>query len=58
MIIYGNSLSGNRDCGIDFEPCSKLEDLNLNVRKNAEDMEERYPMEALSARLIFTSKLT
>nr|XP_029118309.1 serine/threonine-protein kinase STY17 isoform X2 [Elaeis guineensis] len=35
---------------IDFEPCSKLEDLNLNVRKNAEDMEERYPMEALSAR--------
>ncbi|XP_038987643.1 serine/threonine-protein kinase STY17-like isoform X6 [Phoenix dactylifera] len=40
----------NRDCGIDFEPCSKLEDLNLNVRKNAEDVEERYPTEVLSAR--------
>ncbi|XP_038987634.1 serine/threonine-protein kinase STY8-like isoform X2 [Phoenix dactylifera] len=39
-----------RDCGIDFEPCSKLEDLNLNVRKNAEDVEERYPTEVLSAR--------
>ncbi|XP_058087748.1 serine/threonine-protein kinase STY46-like isoform X3 [Magnolia sinica] len=35
------SLSRNRDCEIDFEPCSKLEDLNLDVRKNAEDIEER-----------------
>lgn len=25
---------------IDFEPCSKLGDLNLDVRKNAEDMNE------------------
>ncbi|XP_050268583.1 serine/threonine-protein kinase STY46-like isoform X1 [Quercus robur] len=31
-----------KDCAIDFEPCSKLEDLNLDVKRNPEDMEERY----------------
>ncbi|PKI76069.1 hypothetical protein CRG98_003541 [Punica granatum] len=28
----------NRDGAPEFEPCSKLEDLNLDVRKNAEDV--------------------
>lgn len=37
----------NRDCQIDFEPCSKLEDLNLDVRKNSNYMER---MENLSKR--------
>lgn len=31
----------NGDCGIDFEPCSKLEDLNLDVEKDADDFEDR-----------------
>lgn len=31
-----------KDCTIEFEPCSKLEDLNLDVRKSSKDMEERY----------------
>jgi hypothetical protein len=30
-----------RDCAIDFEPCSKLEDLNLDVGRNSGD-EERH----------------
>ncbi|KAL6005495.1 hypothetical protein ACLOJK_006062 [Asimina triloba] len=34
-------LSKTWDREIDFEPCSKLEDLNLEVGKNAEDVEER-----------------
>lgn len=29
---------GNRNCGGDFETCSKLEDLNLDVRKNSNDV--------------------
>ncbi|KAH8515698.1 hypothetical protein H0E87_004228, partial [Populus deltoides] len=31
-----------KDCTIEFEPCFKLEDLNLDVRKSSKDMEERY----------------
>ncbi|XP_021898631.1 serine/threonine-protein kinase STY46-like isoform X7 [Carica papaya] len=34
------SHKSTRDYAIDFEPCSKLEDLNLNVRKNVKDTEE------------------
>ncbi|MQL99750.1 hypothetical protein Taro_032471 [Colocasia esculenta] len=37
--VPSNIRSGN--CGIDFEPCSKLEDLNLDVKRNAEDDEDR-----------------
>ncbi|KAL5843785.1 hypothetical protein ACOSQ4_009743 [Xanthoceras sorbifolium] len=40
-----------RDSAIDFEPCSKLEDLNLDVRKNSKDMGERYLTENFSRRL-------
>ncbi|KAJ6685252.1 SERINE/THREONINE-PROTEIN KINASE TNNI3K-RELATED [Salix purpurea] len=39
-----------KDCTIDFEPCSKLEDLNLDVRKSSKDMEERYHLEDVSRR--------
>ncbi|KAJ4822911.1 hypothetical protein Tsubulata_025923 [Turnera subulata] len=39
-----------RDCTIDFEPCSKLEDLNLDVRKSSKDLEERYHPENFSKR--------
>ncbi|OVA20361.1 Protein kinase domain [Macleaya cordata] len=48
--INSTSVSRNRDSGIDFEPCSKLEDLNLDIRKNAEDTEKRYVMENFSLR--------
>ncbi|KAF8377155.1 hypothetical protein HHK36_030528 [Tetracentron sinense] len=40
----------NRDNEIDFEPCSRLEDLNLDVRKNSEDIERKYVMENFSGR--------
>ncbi|KAI9199974.1 hypothetical protein LWI28_000959 [Acer negundo] len=39
-----------RDSAIDFEPCSKLEDLNLDVKKNSKDMGERYLTEIFSGR--------
>ncbi|XP_059453044.1 serine/threonine-protein kinase STY8-like isoform X3 [Corylus avellana] len=42
--------SHKRDCVTDFEPCSKLEDLNLDVRNNTKDMEERYLTENFSRR--------
>eukprot|EP00261_Vitis_vinifera_P031002 XP_019072245.1 PREDICTED: serine/threonine-protein kinase STY8 isoform X2 [Vitis vinifera] len=35
---------------IDFEPCSKLEDLNLDVKKDSTDMERRCLMENSSRR--------
>ncbi|XP_068658636.1 serine/threonine-protein kinase STY46-like isoform X2 [Aristolochia californica] len=31
----------NGNCEVDFEPCSKLEDLNLDVRKNVGNAEKR-----------------
>ncbi|KAJ7006450.1 hypothetical protein NC653_005718 [Populus alba x Populus x berolinensis] len=31
-----------KDCKVEFEPWSKLEDLNLDVRKSSKDMEVRY----------------
>lgn len=40
----------NRDCEIDFEPCSKLEDLNLDVRKTSKGIERRHLTENTSAR--------
>ncbi|KAJ7969832.1 putative Protein kinase [Quillaja saponaria] len=42
--------SRTRKCTIDFEPCSKLEDLNLDVRKNSTEIEERYFTENISRR--------
>ncbi|KAF9682736.1 hypothetical protein SADUNF_Sadunf05G0139600 [Salix dunnii] len=39
-----------RDCTIEFEPCSKLEDLNLDVRKSSKDMEESCQPEDVSRR--------
>ncbi|KAJ4965149.1 hypothetical protein NE237_016998 [Protea cynaroides] len=45
-----SSQKRNGDCEIDFEPCSKLGDLNLDFRKNAEDMERRYLIETFSGR--------
>ncbi|XP_022141400.1 serine/threonine-protein kinase STY8-like [Momordica charantia] len=35
---------------IDFEPCSKLEDLNLDVKKNSKATDGRYHMENFSER--------
>lgn len=31
-----------RDIANEFEPCSKLEDLNLDVRKNSKETEEKF----------------
>ncbi|KAJ4700931.1 putative Protein kinase [Melia azedarach] len=42
--------SHKRDSAIDFEPCSKLEDLNLDVRKNSNDMEDKCVAENSSRR--------
>ncbi|XP_068323513.1 serine/threonine-protein kinase STY46-like [Pyrus communis] len=38
----GATLSHDRNCAADFEPCSKLGDLNLDVRKNAKDMDGKH----------------
>ncbi|XVE55171.1 hypothetical protein DITRI_Ditri03aG0138400 [Diplodiscus trichospermus] len=40
----------SKDNPVDFEPCSKLEDLNLDVRKNSKCAEDRYLTENLSKR--------
>ncbi|EOY16683.1 hypothetical protein QUC31_001159 [Theobroma cacao] len=40
----------SRDHAVDFEPCSKLEDLNLDVRKNSKCVEDRYLTENFSKR--------
>ncbi|XP_027363160.1 serine/threonine-protein kinase STY46-like isoform X2 [Abrus precatorius] len=34
--------SDKRDLANEFEPCSKLEDLNLDVRKNSKETEEKF----------------
>lgn len=48
----------NGDCRIEFEPCSRLEDLNLNMRKISKDIEDRSdPSEALSTRFKFSLKI-
>ncbi|KAK9270111.1 hypothetical protein L1049_025685 [Liquidambar formosana] len=47
----------NRDCESDFEPCSKLEDLNLDVRKNSTGMEGRYLTENISRRQEATHRI-
>ncbi|XP_021654048.2 serine/threonine-protein kinase STY8 isoform X2 [Hevea brasiliensis] len=39
-----------KDCAIDFEPCSKLEHLNLDVKKDYKGMEETYHRENASRR--------
>ncbi|XP_031284694.1 serine/threonine-protein kinase STY46-like isoform X2 [Pistacia vera] len=39
-----------KDSAIDFEPCSKLGDLNLDVRKDTNDLEERYLTDQFSGR--------
>ncbi|XP_061355557.1 serine/threonine-protein kinase STY8-like isoform X1 [Gastrolobium bilobum] len=39
-----------RDHAIDFEPCSKLEDLNLDVRKNSKEIEGRFLTDNFSQR--------
>ncbi|GLU07017.1 hypothetical protein SLE2022_239970 [Rubroshorea leprosula] len=39
-----------KDCVADFEPCSKLEDLNLDVRKNSKGVEERSLAESFTER--------
>ncbi|XP_039022026.1 serine/threonine-protein kinase STY8-like isoform X2 [Hibiscus syriacus] len=39
-----------RDHPVDFEPCSKLEDLNLDVRKNSKCAEDGYTTEKFSKR--------
>ncbi|KAF7812945.1 serine/threonine-protein kinase STY46-like isoform X1 [Senna tora] len=39
-----------RDSAAEFEPCSKLENLNLDVRKNSNEIEERYVTDNYSLR--------
>ncbi|CAN6543595.1 unnamed protein product [Malus baccata var. baccata] len=47
----GAALShGTRNCAVDFEPCSRLGDLNLDVRKNAMDMDGRHLTECSPTR--------
>lgn len=54
LIIDSVSFSRKRNCEIDFEPCSKLEDLNLDVKRGGEDREDRgYHTEASSTRYLF-----
>jgi hypothetical protein len=50
FVIYAISVSRIRDCTIECEPLSKLEDLNLDVRKSSMDMEEKYHPEDVSRR--------
>ncbi|XP_042961402.1 serine/threonine-protein kinase STY17-like isoform X2 [Carya illinoinensis] len=49
--------SQKRDCAIEFEPCYKLEDLNLDVRRNPRDMEGRYHTENFCRRCLSKSLL-
>ncbi|XP_030465308.1 serine/threonine-protein kinase STY46-like isoform X2 [Syzygium oleosum] len=44
------SENSNGDVANEFEPCSKLEDLNLDVRKISNDVHGRYPPETNSKR--------
>lgn len=39
-----------KDSAIDFEPCSKLENLDLDVRENTYAMEERFLTDDFSSR--------
>ncbi|XP_050235017.1 serine/threonine-protein kinase STY8-like [Mercurialis annua] len=39
-----------KDRDVDFEPCSKLEDLNLDVRKTSKGIEETYNTDNISRR--------
>ncbi|XP_061341997.1 serine/threonine-protein kinase STY46-like [Gastrolobium bilobum] len=39
-----------RDLATEFEPCSKLEDLNLDVRKNSKETEEKFLTDNFSQR--------
>lgn len=58
FVICAFSASRIKDCTIDFEPCSKLEDLNLDVRKSSKDMEERYHLEDVSRRCFLYETLS
>ena len=57
FVTYAISVSKIRDCTIEFEPCSKLEDLNLDVRKSSKDMEERCQPEDVSRRYFLNEAL-
>ncbi|XP_030465307.1 serine/threonine-protein kinase STY8-like isoform X1 [Syzygium oleosum] len=48
--ILPSENSSNGDVANEFEPCSKLEDLNLDVRKISNDVHGRYPPETNSKR--------
>ena len=58
FVIYAFSASRIKDCTIEFEPCSKLEDLNLDVRKSSKDMEERYHSGDVSRRYFLNETLS
>ncbi|PRQ24791.1 putative dual-specificity kinase TKL-Pl-4 family [Rosa chinensis] len=47
-----------RNCAVDFEPCSRLGDLNLDVRKNAKDVDERDVLESFPRRQDISHMLT
>lgn len=44
------SLHRTRNCAVDFEPCSRLGDLNLDVKKNTQDVDERDVLERFPKR--------
>lgn len=48
--MYNISVSRARDRATDYEACSKLEDLNLDVRKNSKEIEERFLTDNFSQR--------
>ncbi|KAL0363946.1 UNVERIFIED_CONTAM: Serine/threonine-protein kinase STY46 [Sesamum angustifolium] len=48
MSFYPLTVTGNRNSGGDFETCSKLEDLNLDVRKISDDINRETSAEDLS----------
>jgi cellulose synthase/poly-beta-1,6-N-acetylglucosamine synthase-like glycosyltransferase len=58
FVIYAISVSRIRDCTIEGEPLSKLEDLNLDVRKSSKDMEERYHSGDVSRRYFLNETLS
>lgn len=57
FVIGSTSASRNRHSDVDFEPCSKLEDLNLDIRMIAEGTERNNAIENLSMRYYFASYL-
>lgn len=48
--FHSLSVLVNRNSGGDFETCSKLEDLNLDVKKNVDDVNNEISVEDFAGR--------